>query len=358
MRRREFIAGLVSAAAMPFAARAQHTPVIGFLGSLSRAQSERQLEVFRRGLGEVGFAEGSNVALEYRFAEGQYGRLPGLAAELIGRPVDLLVTQAPPAALAAKAATTTVPIVFSVGIDPVAAGLVSSFNRPGGNATGILLNPGPIAQKRLEIVRELVPKAVEVALLVNPGSPEADLETRDVEVATQANKLQLRQLKASTRADFDVVFASLAQRRTDALLIGSDPFFYERRQEIVGQVARIGIPAIYPFREFAEVGGLVSYGINLVSTYRVVGVYAGRILKGAKPAELPVVQPTTLELVINLAVAKALGVSRPARTRSSNKAAGICCELGRGGCMAACRAYAAGLELPLSLQMRIDEVIE
>ena len=314
MKRREFVTLLAAGVADMMASRAagaQQTPVIGFLGTLSRAQSERQLEMFRRGIGEIGFTEGANLTLEYRFAEGQYGRLPALAAELVRRPVDLLVTQAPPAALAAKAVTTTIPIVFSVGIDPVAAGLVSSFNRPGGNATGILLNPGPIAQKRLEIVRELAPKAVEVALLVNPGSPEAALETRDVEAAARANGLELRQINASTPADLDAAFAALAQRRVDALLIGGDPFFYERRQEIVARIARSGIPAIYPFREFPVANGLISYGINLVNSYRDVGIYAGRILKGVKPADLPVVQPTTLELVINLAAAKALGISIP-----------------------------------------------
>ena len=219
---------------------------------------------FRRGLGEAGFAEGRNVTIEYRWAEGQYDRLPTMAAELVGRPVNLIVAQSPPAALAAKAATSTIPIVFGVGLDPVAAGLVASFNRPGGNATGIVMLPGPLVQKRLELIRELVPKAADAVLLVNPGSPEAAAEVRDILAAAAANRLQVRLLNATTPAELDDAFEALTERRPDALLIGGDPFFFNQRQTIVARVARLGLPTIYPFRQFPEVGGLISYGVNLV----------------------------------------------------------------------------------------------
>ena len=268
--------------------------------------------MFRRGLGEAGFAEGRNVTIEYRWAEGQYDRLPTMAAELVGRPVNLIVAQSPPAALAAKAATSTIPIVFGVGLDPIAAGLVASFNRPGGNATGIVMLPGPLVQKRLELIRELVPKAADAVLLVNPGSPEAAAEVRDILAAAAANRLQVRLLNATTPAELDDAFEALTERRPDALLIGGDPFFFNQRQTIVARVARLGLPTIYPFRQFPEVGGLISYGVNLVSPYRQIGIYAGRILQGAQPADLPVMQPTSLELVINLGAAKALGVDIPA----------------------------------------------
>ena len=286
--------------------------MIGLLSALSRPQAEAFLNMLRRGLGEAGFAEGRNVTIEYRWAEGQYDRLPTMAAELVGRPVNLIVAQSPPAALAAKAATSTIPIVFGVGLDPVAAGLVASFNRPGGNATGIVMLPGPLVQKRLELIRELVPKAADAVLLVNPGSPEAAAEVRDILAAAAANRLQVRLLNATTPAELDDAFEALTERRPDALLIGGDPFFFNQRQTIVARVARLGLPTIYPFRQFPEVGGLISYGVNLVSPYRQIGIYAGRILQGAQPADLPVMQPTSLELVINLGAAKALGVDIPA----------------------------------------------
>ncbi len=313
MRRREFIAGLGGAATWTFAAPAQQSamPLIGLLSTLSKPQAEAFLNMFRRGLGEAGFAEGRNVTIEYRWAEGQYDRLPTMAAELVGRPVNLIVAQSPPAALAAKAATSTIPIVFGVGLDPVAAGLVASFNRPGGNATGMVMLPGPLVQKRLELIRELVPKAADAVLLVNPGSPEAAAEVRDILAAAAANRLQVRVLNATTPAELDNAFAALTERRPDALLIGGDPFFFNQRQTIVARIARLGLPTIYPFRQFPEVGGLISYGVNLVSPYRQIGIYAGRILQGAKPADLPVMQPTSLELVINLGAAKALGVDIP-----------------------------------------------
>ena len=313
MKRRDVLAALGGAAALPFAARAQQAiPVVGFLGALSQGQSARQVEMFLRGLGETGFTAGRNVTVEYRFADGRYERLPALASELVGRSVGVLVAQSPPAALAAKAASTTIPIVFSVGVDPVAAGLVASFNRPGGNATGTMINPGPVAQKRLELIRELAPKAVDVALLINPSTgAEAASEISDVRAAAQANGMQVRVLNASTPHEIDAAFAALAERRPGALLVGGDPFFMLRRQDIIMHVARSGLVAIYPFREFTESGGLISYGINLVNGYRQVGIYTGRILKGARPDDLPVVQPTVLELVINLGTARVLGLEIP-----------------------------------------------
>ena len=314
MRRRQFLSVLsgAAAAAWPFAARGQQAmPVIGWLSALSRPSAEPHLDMLRSGLGEAGFVEGRNVAIEYRFADGQYDLLQAFATEFVRRPVDLIVAQSPPAALAAKAASTTIPTVFAVGLDPVVAGLVASFNRPGGNATGMALIPGPLVQKRLEVIRELLPKAADVVLLVNPASPEAAVEVRDIQAAAPASRLQVRVLNATTPAELDAARAALTERRPDALLIGGDPFFVNRRQDIVEWVARVGLPTVYPFRQFPEVGGLISYGVNLVTPYRQVGIYAGRILRGTKPADLPVMQPTALELVINLKSAKTLGVEIP-----------------------------------------------
>jgi putative tryptophan/tyrosine transport system substrate-binding protein len=287
-------------------------PVIGYLSALSEAQVAHQLSAFRRGLSEVGFVEGHNLAVEYRWANGKFDQLPAMAADLVRRPVTLIVAQAPPAALAARAATATIPKVFVVGFDPVAAGLVASFNRPGGNATGMTLITAPLGQKRLELLRELAPKAAVIAMLVNPFSPDAVPEIRDVQATAQAIGLQLRMYKASTPSELNSALTAVAQQRPDALLVGSDPFFLVIREELVALVARLAIPAIYPFREFPEAGGLVSYGTNLATAYRQAGIYTGRILKGAKPADLPVLQPTTIELVINLRTAKALGFDIPA----------------------------------------------
>jgi putative tryptophan/tyrosine transport system substrate-binding protein len=287
-------------------------PVIGYLSALSEAQVAHQLSAFRRGLSEVGFVEGHNLAVEYRWANGKFDQLPAMAADLVRRPVTLIVAQAPPAALAARAATATIPKVFVVGFDPVAAGLVASFNRPGGNATGMTLITAPLGQKRLELLRELAPKAAVIAMLVNPFSPDAVPEIRDVQATAQAIGLQLRMYNASTPNELNSALTAVAQQRPDALLVGSDPFFLVIREELVALVARLAIPAIYPFREFPEAGGLVSYGTNLATAYRQAGIYTGRILKGAKPADLPVLQPTTIELVINLRTAKALGFDIPA----------------------------------------------
>jgi putative ABC transport system substrate-binding protein len=234
-----------------------------------------------------------------------------MAADLVRQPVTLILAQAPPAALAAHAATTTIPIVFVVGFDPVAAGLVASFNRPGGNATGMTLLTAPLGQKRLELLRELSPKAAVTAMLVNPFSPDAAPEIKDVQATAQAIGMKLQMFNASTPSEINSALTAIAEKRPDALLVGSDPFFLIRREEMVALVAHLAIPAIYPFREFVEAGGLISYGTNIANLYRQVGIYAGRILKGSKPADLPVMQPTRFELVINLRTAKALGFDIP-----------------------------------------------
>lgn len=310
--RRNFIAGLGGAVAMPLAARAQQTTLtIGWLSALSEGALPQNEVLFRRGLGEVGFVPGQNVAIEYRWANGQYDRLPGMAAELVRRPVDLVVAQAPPAAIAAKTATATIPIVFAVGLDPVAAGLVATYGRPGGNATGVTLISGLTGQKRLEILRELVPKAIVVAVLANPYSPDTAPEIRDVQATAQANNLQLRLLNASTPAEIDEAFKAMREQRPDALLVAGDPFFQIQRRNITAQAARAGLVAVYPFREFVEAGGLVSYGTNIPNSYRQAGIYAGRILKGAKPGDLPVMNPTTFELVINLKAAREQNIDIP-----------------------------------------------
>jgi putative tryptophan/tyrosine transport system substrate-binding protein len=313
VRRREFTKLLGSAAAWPFAARAQQPsmPVIGYLSALSEASVPDQVAAFRRGLTEVGFTEGRSVMIEYRWADGQYDRLPAMAVDLARRSVNLILAQAPPAALAVRAATTTIPIVFVVGFDPVAAGLVASFNQPGGNATGMTLMTAPLGQKRLELLRELAPKATVVAMLVNPVSPDAAPEIRDVQSVAQAIGLQLKMFTASTPAEIDTAFAAITAQRPDALLVGSDPFLLSRRDSVVPLAARLGVPSVYPFRDFVASGGLISYGTNIANSYRQAGIYAGRILMGAKPADLPVMQPTTFELVINLKTAKALGIDIP-----------------------------------------------
>jgi putative ABC transport system substrate-binding protein len=313
MRRRDFVTLLGGAAAgWPLAARAQQAmPVIGWLSGISEQAALAHHAQFLRGLGENGFA-GRDVSIQYRWAEGNYDRLPALAAELVRLPVDVILAQTPPAALAAKTATATIPIVFVVGIDPVIAGLVASYNRPGGNATGATMIMATLGQKRIEILRELAPKASVVAMLVNPHSPDSPPEIRDVQAAVSANGLQLQLLNASTPRELDAAFAALDARRSDALLIGADPFLYVQRQKIVAQAARSGVVAVYPIREFVEAGGLISYGASIANSFRQAGIYVGRILKGARPADLPVVQPTTFELVVNLKTARAQGIDIPA----------------------------------------------
>ena len=313
MKRRTFIGALGGTAVWPIVARAQQPalPVIGYLSTNSETQVTPQLAAFRRGLSETGLTEGSNVLVEYRWAEGQYQRLPAMAAELIRRPVSLILAQAPPAALAAKAATATIPIVFVVGFDPVGAGLVASLNHPGGNATGMTLISATLGQKRLEILRDISPKASVIAMLANPLSPDAIPEIGSVQAGAQLLGLQLAMFNASTPSDIDAAFTAIAAQKLDALLVGTDPFFLNSRAEIVARAANLRIPAIYPFRDYVTEGGLISYGTNIAKSYRQAGIYAGRILKGAKPADLPVMQPTTFELVINLKTAKALRFNIP-----------------------------------------------
>jgi putative tryptophan/tyrosine transport system substrate-binding protein len=316
MRRREFLALIAGAAAIvwPRLACAQQraVPVIGFLSALSEARAAPQLASFRRGLNEAGFTEGQNLAIEFHWSDGRYDQLPAMAADLVRRAVTLILAQGPPAALAARASTTTIPTVFVVGFDPVAGGLVTSLNHPGGNATGITLMTAPLGQKRLELLREIAPKAGVVALLANPISPDAAPEITDIQAAAQALRLELKMFKASNPSEIEAAFAAIAGRLPDALVVGSDPFLLDQRDKIVALAAQLRVPAIYPFRDFAASGGLISYGTNIGNAYRQAGIYAGQILKGAKPADLPVMQPTTFELVINLKTAKMLGLDIPA----------------------------------------------
>jgi len=314
MKRRQFITLLGGAAATwPLAARAQRsrTPVIGWLHSASAGFTVHLVAAFRKGLSEAGFTERQNVSIEYRHANGQYEQLSGMAGELARRRVDVIFAGSPPAALAAKVATTTIPIVFVVGLDPVAAGLVGSFNRPGGNATGITLITGPLAQKRLEILRELLPKAANISMIVNPNTPDAVPEIREVQAAAQVNDFQVTTTNAATAADLDEAFKALAQNRPDALLIGSDPFFVSRSEQFAKLASQARIPAIYPFRESTDAGGLISYGTNIPNAYRQGGILTARILKGEKASDLPVQQPTKFELVLNLKAAKALRLAVP-----------------------------------------------
>jgi putative tryptophan/tyrosine transport system substrate-binding protein len=316
MKRREFITLLGGAAvAWPVVSRAQQPamPVIGFLNVASLDTYSHQLRAFRQGLKDTGYVEGENVAIEYRWVENQMDRLPALAAELVGRQVATIVaTGGPHSALAAKAATTTIPIVFNVGEDPVRLGLVASLARPGGNATGINYFIYELGAKRLALLRELVPAAIRVAMLVNPANA-AHTETTltEVEAAARAIGLQIQIVNASTSREFDVAFAALVRDRADALFVLPDPFFISRRVQIVQLAARHAVPATYPVRDFVEHGGLMSYGTNTVEAWRQVGVYTGRILRGAKPADLPVVQSTKFELVINHQTARMLGLTVP-----------------------------------------------
>jgi putative ABC transport system substrate-binding protein len=314
MRRREFISMLGAAAACPLAARAQQPtmPVVGFLHAGSPEPNVNLVAAFRKGLGEVGYVEGQNLTTEFYWAEGQDARLPEMAADLVRRRVAVIVTPAStPAALAAKAATTTIPIVFTTGGDPVALGLVASLNRPGGNATGITFMTVELTAKRLGLLRELVPGARHFFALVNPNYALANAIIKDVQTARAALGVQVEILHASTDREIDAAFATLVQKRADAPLMAADPFFTNRRAQIVTLATRHALPTASAIREFAEAGGLLSYGPSFRDTYQQAGIYTGRILKGEKPADLPVMQPTRFELVINLTTARALGIAIP-----------------------------------------------
>jgi putative ABC transport system substrate-binding protein len=314
MRRREFIALMGAAAAWPLAARAQQPalPVVGFLGGGSPDTDANRVLSLKQGLSETGYVEDRNVAIEYRWAEGSYDRYPALLADLVHRQVTVIVSSGgTPAALAAKAATTTIPIVFQLGVDPVTVGLVASLNRPGGNLTGVTILSVEVGPKRLELLHELVPTATVVALLVNPTSPLTEALSRDAQAAARTLGLELHVLHASTERDFDTVFANLVQLRAGALVIGGDVLFANFSNQLAALAFRHAVPAIFQFREFAAAGGLMSYGTSLTDVYRQIGVYTGRILKGEKPAELPVQQVTKVELIINLKTAKALGLTVP-----------------------------------------------
>jgi putative ABC transport system substrate-binding protein len=316
MRRREFITLVGGATAWPLAARAQEPsrlPIIGFLSPASSEVLVERLRAFRSGLKETGYVEGENVAIEYRWAENHIDRLPELAADLVRRQVAVIATPgSTPAALAAKAATSTVPIVFSTGADPVSLGLVASLNRPGGNATGVSDMGGAVAAKQLGLLHELLPTAARFAVLVHPNNPLRELLIKDAQAAASANGRQIEVVTANTNPEIDEAFAIFAQKQVDACLISPDVFFTSGRVRIVILAAHYKIPAIYYQRDFAEAGGLMSYGINPADRERIVGTYVGRVLKGEKPADLPVQRTTKFEFVINLQTAKLLGLTVPA----------------------------------------------
>ena len=316
LRRRAFITILGGAAAWPIAAGAQQSalPVVGFLNSRGPSEDAYILAAFRQGLKETGYVEGQNVVVEYRFAQNRYDRLPVLATDLVRRQVAVIVANTP-AALPAKAATTTIPIVFLTSVDPVETKLIASLNRPGGNLTGVTVLGVEIGPKQLQLLHEVIPAATTMVVLINPANPAnpaiAEAQSRDMHAAARTLGLAAHVLHASTERDFDMVFATLVQLRVGALAIGSDPFFTSRTEQLAALALRHAVPAIFQFREFAAAGGLMSYGSSIRDTYRLGGIYAGRILKGENPADLPVQQSTKVELVINMKTAKALGLTVP-----------------------------------------------
>jgi ABC-type uncharacterized transport system substrate-binding protein len=313
VKRREFITLLGGAAAWPLAARAQQPmPVIGYLSPGSQESDVLRLTPFRKGLSETGYIEGRDVAIEYRWADDLSERLPTLAAELVRRRVSVIVAAGTPPALSAKGATATIPIIFVTAADPVLVGLVASLSRPDANITGVASLAVELGPKQLELLHELVPAATTIALLVNPTTPtNAETLTRELRTAARTFGLQLHVLNASTKRDFDTAFAALERLRAGALVIGTDPFFNSQSQQLAALAARHAVPTIYPFHEYAEAGGLMSYGTSFTAPYRQVGIYAGRILKGERPADLPVQQMTKIELIINLKTAKTLGLNIP-----------------------------------------------
>jgi putative ABC transport system substrate-binding protein len=315
MNRREFITLLAgsAAAARPLAAGAQQAsiPVVGFLNAGAPRPLREQVAAFQAGLKEAGYVEGQNVAVEYRFAEGQFDRLPSLADDLVRRQVSVIFTTSNDGVLAAKQATATIPIVFGIGGDPVALGFVASLNRPGGNITGIYFFTQGLEAKRLGLLHEMVPRATTIAVLINPNYSAAENQLRAVQEAAARLGVQLVVLRANTASDLAGAFADLAQQRAGALLVTASPFFNSRREQLVVLAARHAVPAIYEWREFAVAGGLMSYGTSLTDAYRQGGIYSGRIVKGEKPADLPVVQSTKFEFVINLSTAKVLGIEVP-----------------------------------------------
>jgi putative ABC transport system substrate-binding protein len=312
MRRRELMLLLGGAltAARPLGAQQKPMQVVGFLNGRSPGEAAAILEAFRQGLNEAGWIEGKNLAIECRWAEGRFDLLPAMAADLVAHNVDVIATAALPPTRAAKNATSKIPIVF-LGTDPVRDGLVASLARPGGNLTGFSNINVDLMPKRLELLSELVPKVRVIALLVNPNNPTGESIIRAVQEAARAKEMELHVLKAGSESEIETAFAPLVQSEAGALVVGGDPFFNSRRQQLAALASRHAIPAIYEYREFPDVGGLISYGPSLTDTWRKVGIYVGRILNGAKPADLPVQQPTTIELVVNLKTAKALGVTVP-----------------------------------------------
>jgi putative tryptophan/tyrosine transport system substrate-binding protein len=319
MRRREFITLLGGAAAWPLMAIAQQRtlPVIGYVNSRSRETDTPFLAAFHRGLNETGYVEGQNVAIEYRWAEGQYDRLRVLATDLVDRRVIVMAVTSTPAALAAKAATSAIPIVFTTAADPIAVGLVDSLSRPSGNATGVNIYVSRLGAKRLELLRELVPNAAVIGMLVNPSFPDAESQSEDVKEAARTLGQQIHVVNANSEGDFIRAFSTFIEMKADALLVSTDGLFLSHREQLVALAARHKIPAIYFVRDFALAGGLMSYGADIADGYRQAGIYAGRILKGTKPGDLPVMQPTKFDLVINLKTAKALGLTVPLTLQAS-----------------------------------------